>query len=454
MSPETDERRNGGSAARAPWSLRTRLLAVSLTILLAFVAMTGLALDRAFRESADAAQRERLQALLYLLMGTLEVSPDGTLSVPLPLPEPRLSIPGSGLYAQVVGPTIWRSESALGAEVPFGPPLAPGEQKLALQTSAAGHFQTAAQGVLWAIGENPVPLSLHLAAPLASTGIEVQAYRKSLWSALAVMAFLLLCALVLVQRWGLRPLRVLAQRLATLEAGEASRLGGPYPRELAPLADNLERLLQREREVLERHRKALGDLAHSLKTPLAILRGAAPDQDLVAVVGEQTRRMDDIVHYHLQRAATAGASRSAPPLALGQLVERLFASLAKVHSGRRIGFSRELPDALQARIDEGDAIELLGNVLDNACKWAASKVMVSGARSGGGLVLTVEDDGPGIEDPERLMQRGQRGDERVPGHGIGLALAQDIALAYRGDLRIDRSPTLGGARIRIWLGEC
>lgn len=440
----------------APWSLRARLLVVSATVLLGFVILTGLALDRAFRDSADAAQGERLEAALYLLMGIMEVDADGGVRLPNPLPEPRLLTPGSGLYAVIRsadGSTRWGSDSALGRVLPFGADLAPGMRRDVVGVGGDGaRYRVLAQGVRWAIGATPVALTLQVAAPLASTGTEVGVYRRSLWSALAVMGVLLLVALVAVQRWGLRPLRALARRLAAMEAGEVVELSTPQPRELVPLVSNLDRLLRRERALLERHRTALSDLAHSLKTPLAVLRGAPADARLPACVREQARRMDEIVQYQLQRAATAGASLNAAPIALAQLVDRLFASMAKVHAGRGLALGHDIEPGFSARIDEGDAMELLGNLIDNACKWAASRVDVHARRGDGGLLLVVEDDGPGIADPERLRLRGERGDERVAGHGIGLAIVHDIALAYRGDLRIERG-VAGGARMVVWLGQ-
>lgn len=482
---------------KTAWSLRARLLAVSGVVLLCFIGLTGLALDRAFRDSADAAQQERLEALVYLLMGSLEISPDGHLLMPAQLPEARLSTPGSGLYAHIVatreqavspggvvvdegapdpsdakprwesnwesswessresrGQSRWQSNSTLGVDIPFAEALAPGERLSEVRQGVDGRaYRVVAQGVRWAIGERPSHITFGVSAALASRGAEVGAYRRSVWAALALMSGLLLLALVAVQGWGLRPLRLLTHRLAAMEAGETREIGGRYPRELAPLVANLDRLLTRERALMERHRKALADLAHALKTPLAVLRSAPADAALPALMREQTQRMDDIVHYQLQRAATAGASQTAPPLALAALVDRLHASMAKVYAARRLVLDNALAADVRARIDEGDALELLGNLIDNACKWARTRVQVHAQRRDGGLVIAVEDDGPGIADLQRLMLRGQRGDEGAPGHGIGLAVVHDIALAYGGELRIERS-ALGGARVVVWLGEC
>ena len=437
------------------WSLRSRLLAVSMLVVLGFVVLTGAVLDRAFRDSATTAQSERLEALLYLLMAAADVNAQGDLVMPAQLPEGRLSVPGSGLYAAVSYQSEheqWQSNSTLGLHIPFDERLPPAMLREQDRSDSEGNaYRVVSRGVRWAVGPHPVVLTFSVAAPVSAREAEVHAYQHSLWSAFALMAVLLLAAQIVVLSWGLRPLRMLARRLAAIQSGRERRLEGRYPGELAPLVSNLNRLLERERVQLERYRSALGDLAHSLKTPLAVLRGASADADFNQVVGEQVERMDTIVQYQLQRAATAGASQSAPPLLLAPLATRLLATLAKVHAARELQLRSQLAEDLSARLDEGDAYELLGNLLDNACKWAKHQVVVGAEWRDGGLMLTVDDDGPGIADPERLLGRGQRGDEHTPGHGIGLAIVHDIALAYRGEIRIGRSEW-GGARVQVWLG--
>lgn len=438
------------------WSLRARLLLVSMGVLLGFVVLTGAALDRAFRDSADAAQAQRLEALLYLLMGAMDIGPNGELLVPAQLPEARLAVPASGLYAAITQSRLheqWLSNSTLGLRIPFDDELQPGERRSHIRQGEDGqNYRVVSQGVRWAIGSKPSVLIFSVAAPVAAQDTEIAAYRRSLWTALGIMAGLLLLALIAVQRWGLQPLRQLVRQLRAMESGHSSSLEGAYPAELAPLVDNLNRLLLRERTQLERYRAALGDLAHSLKTPLAVLRGAGSEANLPQLVEEQVGRMDQIVQYQLQRASTAGASQSAPPLALNALTERLLQTLRKVYAERGLELHNRVPAEVVARIDEGDAMELLGNLVDNACKWSQRQVQVSAERAQGGLLLIVEDDGPGIAEPERLLGRGQRGDERTPGHGIGLAIVQDIALAYRGEVRIETSG-LGGARVLVRLGQ-
>uniref|UniRef100_UPI002FDDA8E1 ATP-binding protein n=1 Tax=Pelomicrobium sp. TaxID=2815319 RepID=UPI002FDDA8E1 len=199
---------------------------------------------------------------------------------------------------------------------------------------------------------------------------------------------------------------------------------------------------------------ALADLAHSLKTPLAVLRGMADPESATplspAALGEQLDRMGRLVEYHLQRAAAGRATTFSGPVAVRPIAERLIATLAKVHRGKPVDATVGVGAQEVFRGAEDDLMEVLGNLLDNAYKWCRTQVRVAASRNEEGLCLTVEDDGPGIEPEEaqRLLERGVRADETVPGHGIGLAVVRDVAGAYDGTLVIDRSP-LGGARITV-----
>jgi two-component system sensor histidine kinase PhoQ len=247
-----------------------------------------------------------------------------------------------------------------------------------------------------------------------------------------------------------------ADELTRLERGEQERIAGSYPAEVQRLTDNLNTLLTHERSLQKRYRDALADLAHSLKTPLALVRGALRDAgrtDAAArTLDEQVNRMDRIVAYQLQRASTSGRSGLAAPQPLRPAVERMLAALAKVYGDKRIATEVAVDAALRFRGDEGDLTELLGNLLDNAFKWGRAKVRVSAQATGARLTLTVEDDGQGIapDQAQRVLERGVRADQSVPGQGIGLAVVRDIVDAYDGELRIERSG-LGGARITLVL---
>jgi two-component system sensor histidine kinase PhoQ len=268
------------------------------------------------------------------------------------------------------------------------------------------------------------------------------------------MALLLLVAQWFTLRWGLSPLRRVANELNRLKVGKQQHISGRYPSEVQRLTDSLNAVLSHERTQQQRYRDALADLAHSLKTPLALIRGMARESSppQATSLAEQIDHMDKIIGYHLQRAAASGRTSMTTPVPLCPVVDRVLAALEKVHSGKPVAASLDINPELQFRGDEGDLTEILGNVLDNAFKWCRNTVRISAGMDDGGLRLCVEDDGPGIDDVDsaRVLLRGARADETVPGHGIGLAVVREIVEAYGGHISIENS-ALGGAMIALHL---
>lgn len=439
-------------------SLRARVTVSAGLVLAIFIALTGLTLDRAFRESARSARHDRLLGQTYLLMAAAELDPRGRLILPDALSEARFGQPGSGLYGVITDgrAVVWRSPSTLGVEVPYVESLAAGEERFEERRGGRQPYFLVGYGVQWAGSGRPSPFTFTVAEDLSGFDAQIVAYRRSLWGGLGAMAVLLLAALGAVLGWGLRPLGRVAAEVAAIESGQQDRIAGRYPSEIARLTDNLNALLRQERAQQKRYREALADLAHSLKTPLAVLRSArVPGQSpavLEAAVEEQVARMASIVDYQLQRAAAAGRSRFAAPVPVAPLARKVAASLDKVYRDKGVETTLALADDLVFRGDEGDLLELFGNLLDNAYKWCRRVVAVSGAREGGALLLTIADDGPGIDAAAaaRLTERGVRADSAVPGHGIGLAVVRDIVTAYDGDLAIGESP-LGGASVTLRL---
>ena len=440
-------------------SINVRMILAASAVLAVFIVLTGFALERAFDKSAQQATRERLLGQVYLLMAAAEVGKNGRLTMPASLPEPRFALPGSGLYGQISdgdGKVAWRSRSTLGAPAPFPEPLSAGAQTFEERFDPARkpHF-VYSFGINWSVSGKPYSFTFSVAEDLAPFYKQIRRYRESLWSWLGAMGALLLISQVVMLRWGLRPLRRVASELSAIEAGKQNRLAGPYPRELTGLTDNLNTLLRHERVQQARYRDALADLAHSLKTPLAVLRGTLTGKQqkkgtLAATVEEQVERMNYIVEYQLQRAATAGTSALISPVPIKPIAEKVVASLDKVHHSRRVETRIEVDGKLCFHGDEGDLMELLGNLLDNAYKWCLGKVQITAAGDKRRLVITVADDGPGIEadKAESLLQRGVRADENVPGYGIGLSIVRGIVQAYGGKITIGTS-ALGGAEIRL-----
>ncbi len=431
-------------------SLTARVTLSALVVLAVFISLTGLALERAFRDSFLPAVGERLAAQRYLVMAETEVDAQGRLVVPARLPTARLDLPGSGLYAWILdtsGRVLWRSPSAFGIEAP---PSIAGTVPEETAIDGEPHFVSALD-VEWEYDHQVLPLRFLVAEDRHAYLAELERFRSILWRWLGFMAALLLLLLGSLLAWGLRPLRQAAREVAAIESGAQPRLLGHYPSELEQLTANLNRLLQHEREQQSRYRNALSDLAHSLNTPLAVLRSHGERLD-PKTLDEQISRMDDIVQYQLQRAGRAGRPALAAPVALAPLLHRLLTGLRKVYHDKDVRVVERLAGAAAFSGDPGDLMELLGNLLDNAFKWCRHEVVVEARHADGRLILSIGDDGRGIDaqQKEEILQRGVRADEKVPGHGIGLAVARDIVASYEGRLEIGRSAS-GGARIRVIL---
>jgi two-component system sensor histidine kinase PhoQ len=449
---------------KPPLSIRARLVWAAFAVLLVFLAGAGLAVQQAYTDSVRSQRFARLQTTIYLLMAGTELNAQGSLVMPTALAEPRLSLPTSGLYANIANPEKneeWQSSSTLGLNPPFERKLAPGEWHFDTVTvpqangggapGSARAFLSVSYAVKWLVNERTTPLVYSVLEDKAEFDQELQAFKGTLWRWLGGAGLLLLLTQTLLLRWGLVPLARVAKEIKRIENGEQARVEGLYPVELAGLTHNLNGLMDQERARQTRYKDALDDLAHSLKTPLAALRASldAPGE-LPATVAQQVARMDDIVVHQLGRAGASGAARFAPQLALAPILKRISDTLAKVYVEKNLAFALECPADLSWRIDEGDAFEMLGNVLDNAAKWARHRVLVQIRVDGKRLHIRVCDDGPGFADPQAVLARRVRLDERVPGHGIGLAVVKDLVTSHQGELTVSQAE-LGGAQIDIVL---
>lgn len=441
-------------------SLRTRLLLAATCVLIVFIAATGLALDHAVHERTLHAERDKLQGLLYAVLGAAEMGSDAILTVDMAqLPEERLAQPQSGLYALVLdadGRVIWQSPSLLFPAAAVVAPQIVGQWRFQnLQNAGLGPLFALSFGIRW-LGESAGGRRYTVVAleDRRDFDAQIHQFRANLWIGLIGAAALLLVVQLLVLRWGLLPLGRLMKELRHIEVGERETIGPGYPDELQPLVGALNAMLENERHQRARYRNALADLAHSLKTPLSVLQGIAErnerggEQRRVAL--EQLHRMGDIVDYQLKRAGAAGQQVLRRPVPLRPVVERLVGALEKVYRDKALHFGLQISAALALQADEDDLMEMLGNLLDNAAKWAQKYVSISAERAAEQWVIQVDDDGPGFpaQALARLRERGARADIRTEGQGIGLAIVDELVRSYGGTLSAELS-ALGGARLVI-----
>ena len=456
-----------------PRSLQTRQLWAASLGLVAFLALAGFALDRAFVDVASQGQRDRLKAYVDAYAGDIDFARDGTLIPPFTPPDGRFDRPGSGLYAEVVLKNGgWASNSTRGPSMPTSTLLAGGEEQfdgplpITRSDGMPGEVFRYGRGFIWDVERRPeaeFPYTIYVMEDAGTLPRQVRVFRQALWGYLGIAAVILLLLQSLVLRWSLWPLRRVVAELKRVQRGQLARMSEQHPRELEPLTDSINALVESERENLDRQRNTLADLAHSLKTPLAVLRSrldsGASGEELREDVDSQLRRMNDLVGYQLARAASGGHKLFAAPVAIEPHAEQIVRGLEKIYAGKGVICEFEIDPETQFHGEPGDLQELLGNLLENAFKWAKSRVLLTiqpGASAPNrrpGVLIAVDDDGPGIapENVANVLQRGVRGDERVQGHGIGLAIVQDIVRDYRGTLEVQKSVELGGARFQVTL---
>ncbi len=441
-------------------SLSFRLLLAEGLVLTVFFVLVAVILEEGFRESAESALRERLQIQAYSLLSAAAFSDSAQLLMPNHwLHDPRLENPGSGVYAfirQGLHKIVWQSPSALGLTAMQPPELMPGESVFLFDDNNRYVLHYAATRKN-AAGEPVYIFTVAEDARFISNQI------KPLQSALRFLLLVIAVVLVAIQfellRWSLRPLRRIVQDLEAIEQERKTHLDGVYPTELQSLVGNLNAFISIERAHLARYRNNLADLAHSLKTPLAILRGCAESfSENRQTVQEQISRLNEIVDYQLQRAAAKGAYKTIKTADLADIINKILASLGKVYRDKNIRFELDIPDACPIYCEQGDLYEIVGNLLDNACKWCQHQVTVSiclnqrKARRDFSVLLTIEDDGPGIPAGQfnEILKRGVRADENIHGHGIGMTVVHDLIGLINGRLEGGTSAALGGMKWTVY----
>lgn len=436
------------------WSLALRLVLFAGLWIAAALIAGGVALSSLFRDSVERSFDARLVVLLESLVAASEAAPEGAVVLTRPLGEPRFEQAYSGWYWQIdgAGPEPLRSRSLWDEVLPADGETPAGEL---LHREITGPDGERLRLIARDIGLPGLPSSLRfsVAAERGEIDAEIRSFDATLIWALSGLGLGLMAAVFIQVRFGLQPLRRLRVALAAVRTGHATRLEGDFPTEIQPLANELNTLLEHNAAVVERARTHVSNLAHGLKTPLSVLvnEADASGGPLAEAVLRQTAVMRRHVDHYLSRARAAAAGQVlGVRTEVRPVVEDLRRVLARLHAERGISIEARGDAGPAFRGERQDLEEMLGNLIDNACKWARSRVRVTVARRDGRLLLVVEDDGRGLDETERaaVFQRGRRLDEAVPGSGLGLAIVRDIADLYGGTITLDRS-ALGGLAARL-----
>jgi signal transduction histidine kinase len=450
-------------------SLRLRLLLGTLVWIALALAVAGWGLRDLFEKHTRQQLQDQLVLQLDQLSAAINLAPHGRIQVTPAPADARFTTPLSGLYWQVdvVQPgsepqlAVARSRSLWDQVLPLSPggawrpPVAQGFAVLPLQLPPDQDLLAVSRPLQLPEARAPL-LRLTVAADEALIAAPVQRFTGMLWVALGLLAAGLVLAVVVQLQLALRPLDLLRRQLGAVRTGAATRLEGPYPQELQPLVNEFNHVLGANAEIVQRARTQAGNLAHALHTPLSVLANAAARETspLARLVREQVATAQRQVDHHLARARAAAAIRATGlRTPLQAPLAALLRTMRRLHAERGVSFTLDGCEGEPAfRGESQDLMEMLGNLLDNAGKWARHEVRLQVRRDGDRLCFTVDDDGPGIPagQRERIFERGERLDEQRPGAGLGLDIVRDLAHTYGGEIRAEDAP-LGGLRMRLVL---
>ena len=452
-------------------SLTARITLVLCLVLLLFLPLAGLVLERAYGESLDERLHEQLKVQIYALLGLADELAPGQLWLPEVLPDERFNQINSGLYAQVAdsqGNPLWRSQSSLNLALPSILPNVPGEINIEdIRPPGQFSFETvdyadiklerAELTVIWESGGNVEHIyTFSVAEDLSPFLAEKKTFRVTLLLWLGGLSLFLILIQIVALRFVMRPLNRLAKDIHAVESGEVHRLSMDYPNELKPAAENINALVEHEQSQRTRYRNTLQDLAHSLKTPLSVISGlireTGLEQEQRKAIDSQIERMNNLVVYQLQKAVTAGSSPILIKTTINDSLNDLLSALTKVYQEQNIEISNHVPSSTVFYGDANDFMEIMGNLCDNACKYGNGIISVDCQQRGENwLQISVTDNGHGVPDSlvEYIMERGQRLDEQKEGQGIGLAIVKDLVESYKGSLHMNRQEGQNTVIIRL-----
>ncbi|HEX4768717.1 MAG TPA: ATP-binding protein [Lichenihabitans sp.] len=455
--------------------LATRSIALRLFLSSVFwssliLLLAGLTLSAINRRSAEADFDERLSVYLKALAADVAGPGEESRINPGQLGEPMFDFPLSGWYWQITRLDVPSDDDVKASRSLFAerlPPLA-GPGNSADAGGPQKGYITGPDDRRLRIVERTIDngnngrFLIQVAASPEEVEIDIDTFNVALFLTFSLLALALVASTALQVRFGLRPLRRLGAGVTAIRRGDGERIEGRFPPEIAPLANELNLLMASNREIVDRARTHVGNLAHALKTPLSVILNEAPAQGdprdaeaLAAKVRDQAGIMRDQVTYYLDRARAAARSSVIGTAAdVTPVIDGLVRTFGKIYRDRRVTFEAAVPEGLRFRGEKQDLEDLVGNLVDNAGKWAASRVWVTvvaltepGDQAPSAIEITVDDDGPGLSEEARslVMARGRRLDESKPGSGLGLSIVTDLAGIYAGSFRLARSPQ-GGLR--------
>ena len=444
-------------------SLRFRLIAVWVLFLVVTLQIASIGLQKLFERSLIRRTQSELILDLRLLAEALDTDEKGAVKLPTAPNDPLFSVANSGRYWQVLrgGQTVLRSPSLWKFTLAVESPSELAPEPVAVHLS--GPDEQSLFGIMRQIaidgGPDRRPLTVVVAADYQEIERAKHRFAEDLMIGLSGLAGLLLLAASAHVFIGLKPLQDIRARLVRVRSGEIRRLEGNFPTEVMPLVNEANALLDAQDAVLETARKRAQDLAHGLKTPLAVMATQSRalrrrgDSEIADHIDRQIESMRRHVERELARARTRGGGPTHHQrVDTANAVRELTGTLQMLPKGQKLSFNLALAENLTLAVDRSDFNELMGNLIDNAHKWARSCVRVESKAQGNRAVFLVEDDGPGVapNDIARILQRGVRADASVPGSGLGLAIVSDLLAVYRGDIELEQSP-LGGLAATISL---
>ena len=449
---------------RKEYSLARRLQLIVASLLIFTLGIVGIGLDHSFASSAEKAAVDRLDLQLYALLGSVEISEQG-LALPMYLNAQQFNRVNSGLFAVVLdsdSEVVWASSSIQHEDTLLSKgnmPLPSRGGKIAsIHKDSIEPLFVVRYGVAWETAGELKDYVVVVGESMEAYTSLVLSYRQTLWGWLCGAGLFLLLVQILVVRNVLNPLRHIVNDLADIQDGRRESLGEDFPEELNSLVTSVNDLVDYEAKQKEYYRNNLANLAHSLKTPLAILRSGISEQNLNELRGEffvQIDRLNQLVSYQLQRSIIPSGKLMSKPVQLMTVVSKLKRTLEKVYASKQLQITIDIDSAENFYGDEHDIYEVLGNLMENACKYTDARVFVTtestpAHKKKKQCCIVVEDDGSGIppDEVESALSRGMRLDSQNHGQGIGLAMVADLVEGYKGEIKIEES-TLGGCRFIV-----